>query len=142
MSTTDTTTTAPTGPPPVATTHDHHGVIVTGIERPEPELVAGCRTLYTGLVLDHLGKHGCMTPDMKPVWSGASLCGPAITVLGADWRIRSAAADLAEPGDVMVLAAGDGAARDVAGLRALRSAWAARPLRRRVAARPGEVTVL
>ena len=43
MSTTDTTTTAPSGPPPVATTHDHHGVIVTSIERPEPELVAGCR---------------------------------------------------------------------------------------------------
>ena len=86
-----------------------------------------------------------MTPDMKPVWAGASLCGPAITCLGADWRIRSAAADLAEPGDVIVVAAGgvtevacfgdmtatgwqakgiegvviDGACRDVAGLRAL-----------------------
>lgn len=139
------TTTAPSGPPPVATTHDHHGVIVTSIERPEAELVASCRALYTGLLLDHLGKQGCMAPDMKPVWSGATLCGPAVTVLGADWRIRSAAADLAEPGDVIVVAAGgvtdvacfgdmtatgwqakgiegvvvDGAARDVAGLRVL-----------------------
>ncbi len=34
------TTTAPSGPPPVATTHDHHGVIVTSIERPEAELAA------------------------------------------------------------------------------------------------------
>lgn len=136
---------APSGPPPVATRHDQQGVIVTSIERPPPELVASCRSLYTGLVLDHLGKHGCMTPDMKPVWSGASFCGPAVTCLGADWRIRSAAADLAEPGDVIVLAAGgvtevacfgdltatgwqakgiegvvvDGACRDVAGLRAL-----------------------
>ena len=100
------TTTASSGPPPVATTHDHHGVIVTSIERPEAELVASCRALYTGLLLDHLGKQGCMAPDMKPVWSGATLCGPAVTVLGADWRIRSAAADLAEPGDVIVVAAG------------------------------------
>jgi 4-hydroxy-4-methyl-2-oxoglutarate aldolase len=120
-------------------------VIVTSVERPDSELIASCRALYTGLVLDHLGKHGCMTSDMKPAWSGASLCGPAITGLGADWRIRSAAADLAEPGDVIVIATGggadvacfgdmtatgwqtkgiegaviDGACRDVAGLRAL-----------------------
>lgn len=153
MATTHTTTdqqvdgngAAPSGPPPVSTRHDHQGVIVTSIERPDPEVVASCRALYTALVLDHLGKHGCMTPDMKPVWSGASLCGPAITCLGADWRIRSMAADLAEPGDVIVVAAGgvteqacfgdmtatgwqakgiegaviDGAARDVARLQAL-----------------------
>jgi len=144
MATTDTSP-APSGPPPVATRHDHHGVIVTSIERPDPDLIASCRALYTGLALDHLGKHGAMTPDMKPVWSGATLCGPAITCLGADWRIRSTAADLAEPGDVIVVAAGgetqracfgdmtatgwqakgiegvviDGACRDVAGLRAL-----------------------
>lgn len=139
------TASAPSGPPPVATRHDHQGVIVTSIERPAPDLVESCRALYTGLVLDHLGKHGGMTPDVKPVWSGASLCGPAITCLGTDWRIRSMAADLAEPGDVIVVAAGgvtgvacfgdmtatgwkskgiegvviDGACRDVAGLRAL-----------------------
>lgn len=143
--TTTTLDTAVSGPPPVATRHDHQGVIVTSIERPGPELVAACRSLYTGLVLDHLGKHGCMAPDMKPVWSGAFLCGPAVTCLGADGRIRSMAADLAQPGDVIVLAAGglterasfgdmtatcwkskgiegvviDGAARDVARLRNL-----------------------
>jgi hypothetical protein len=33
-----------------------------------------------------------MAPDMKSVWSGAFLCGPAVTCLGADWRIRSMAA--------------------------------------------------
>jgi hypothetical protein len=60
--TTSTRDTAISGPPPVATRHDHQGVIVTSIERPGPELVAACRSLYTGLVLDHLGKHGCMAP--------------------------------------------------------------------------------
>jgi 4-hydroxy-4-methyl-2-oxoglutarate aldolase len=137
--------TAPSGPPPVATRHDHQGVVVTRIERPPADVIATFRSLYTGLVLDHLGKHGCMAADMKPVWSGAFVCGPAVTCLGADWRIRSMAADLAEPGDVIVIAAGglteracfgdmtatcwrskgiegvviDGAARDVARLSAL-----------------------
>ena len=95
--TTTTLDTAMSGPPPVATRHDHQGVIVTSIERPGPEVVAACGSLYTGLVLNHLGKHGGMEPEMKPVWGGAVLCGPAVTCLGADWRIRSMAADLAEP---------------------------------------------
>jgi 4-hydroxy-4-methyl-2-oxoglutarate aldolase len=141
----DAATGPPSGPPPVATRHDHQGLVVTGIDRPPPELLDRFRNLYTGLILDHLGKHGCMATEVKPVWSGALLCGPAITCLGVDWRIRSMAADLAEPGDVVVIAAGgitesacfgdmtatawrskgiqgvviDGAARDVVRLRAL-----------------------
>jgi 4-hydroxy-4-methyl-2-oxoglutarate aldolase len=133
------------GPPPVATRHRDQAKVVTTIQRPEAGLVGAYRELYTGLVLDHLGKHGGMSADVKPVWSGARLCGPAVTCLGPDWRIRAMAADLAEPGDVIVLAAGgtsgqacfgdmtatrwqakgiegvviDGASRDVAGIRAL-----------------------
>lgn len=38
---------APSGPPPVATRHDHQGVIVTSIERPASEPVASYRALYT-----------------------------------------------------------------------------------------------
>jgi hypothetical protein len=34
--------TAPSGPPPVATRHDHQGLIVTKIERPASELIATC----------------------------------------------------------------------------------------------------
>jgi hypothetical protein len=36
---------APSGPPPVATRHDHQGVIVTKIERPVREVIANCRSL-------------------------------------------------------------------------------------------------
>ena len=56
--TTTTLEPAISGPPPVATRHDHQGVIVTSIDRPDPKLVAACRSLYTGLVLDHLGNTG------------------------------------------------------------------------------------
>ena len=133
------------GPPPVATRHREQAKIVMTVERPQAGLVSACRELYTGLVLDHLGKHGGMSAEIKPVWSGARLCGPAVTCLGPDWRIRAMAADLAEPGDVIVLAVDgpsgqacfgdmtatrwqakgiegvviDGATRDVAGIRAL-----------------------
>jgi 4-hydroxy-4-methyl-2-oxoglutarate aldolase len=64
-------------------------------------------TLYTGLIIDHLGKHGAMHPDIKPVYPQARVCGPAVTVLGADWRLRFAAAELAAPGDVIVISPGD-----------------------------------
>jgi hypothetical protein len=82
---------------------------------------------------------GLVTPDRVRLRRDGAV------VLGADWRIRSMAADLAQPGDVIVLAAGglreracfgdmtatcwkskgiegvvvDGAARDVARLRGL-----------------------
>ena len=133
------------GPPPVATRHRDQAKIVPAVERPERELLGAYRELYTGLVLDHLGKQGGMSSGIKAVWTGARLCGPAVTCLGPDWRIRAMAADLAEPGDVIVLAVGgvrgqacfgdmtatrwqakgiagvviDGATRDVAGIRAL-----------------------
>lgn len=86
-----------------------------------------------------------MHPDMKPVWPGAEVCGPAFTVRtypGATYGCDLALAQAA-PGDVIILAAGgftdvimwgeifstcaqrlglggtviDGAARDVAGIR-------------------------
>lgn len=86
-----------------------------------------------------------MHPDMKPVWAGAEVCGPAFTVRsypGATYGCDLALAQ-ARPGEVIILAAGgitdvimwgeifstcaqrlglggtviDGAARDVAGIR-------------------------
>ena len=132
------------GPPPMPDLHPELRVVVTTIARPDAEIVATFRRLYTGHVLDHLGKRGAMSSDMKPVFFGARVCGPAVTVFGADWRLRFTAADLAQPGDVIVIAPGDleracfgdvtatrwkrkglggvvvdGAVRDVGGLRAL-----------------------
>jgi 4-hydroxy-4-methyl-2-oxoglutarate aldolase len=138
---------APTGgPPPVATHHRDQRRVVTHIERPPTELIETYSGFYSALVLDHLGKLGGMDQRIKPVWEGAFVCGPAITCLGPDWRMRGMAADLAQPGDVIVVAAGgiseracfgdmtatrfqakgiagvviDGATRDVRGIRELR----------------------
>lgn len=134
------------GPPPVATHHNAQRRVVTKIKRPSRELIETYSGFYSALVLDHLGKLGGIDPAIKPVWPGAFLCGPALTCLGPDWRMRAMAADLAEPGDVIVVAAGgiaeracfgdmtatrfqakgiagvviDGATRDVRGIRELR----------------------
>jgi 4-hydroxy-4-methyl-2-oxoglutarate aldolase len=133
-------------PPPVSTRHADQRRVVAVIERPSRELVDTYAGFYSALVLDHLGKLGGMDWQIKPVWEGAFVCGPALTCLGADWRIHGMAADLAEPGDVLVVAAGgiceracfgdmtatrfqakgiagvviDGATRDVRGIRELR----------------------
>ena len=61
------TTTAPSGPPPVATTHDHHGVIVTSIERPEAELVASSRAPEE----DSNPRHADCDPARAPLCSAA-----------------------------------------------------------------------
>jgi 4-hydroxy-4-methyl-2-oxoglutarate aldolase len=125
--------------------HPRQGVVVTTIDRVAPELVARYRRFYTAIVLDHLGKFGAMELSIKPVAADMRVCGPAVTALGPDLTVRRMAIDLAEPGDVLVVAAGgvadyacfgdgtarrmqlkgvegaviDGSVRDSRGLRAL-----------------------
>jgi 4-hydroxy-4-methyl-2-oxoglutarate aldolase len=108
-------------------------------------VVNAFREFYTGIVLDHLGKFGAMSHGLGPLSPGMRVCGPATTSLGPDLSLRRAAIDLAQPGDVLVVAAGgavefacfgdgtakrmqvkglggaviDGAVRDAAGIRAL-----------------------
>lgn len=105
--------------------------------------------LPTSILSDAMRRMGLdpktMCAEMKPVWTGAELCGPAFTVRtypGATYGCDLALA-AAKPGDVLILAAGgqhdiilwgeifstcaqqlglggtvvDGAARDVVGIR-------------------------
>lgn len=119
--------------------------VVTRIERVDQATVDAYRAFYTGIVLDHLGKLGAMDTAIGPIAAGMRVVGPAVTSLGSDLTVRRMAIDLAQPGDVLVVAAGgaadyacfgdgtarrmqvkgisgaviDGAVRDAAGLRAL-----------------------
>ncbi|MFD4156484.1 RraA family protein [Streptomyces hydrogenans] len=121
------------------------GRIVQRVERPDAEVVTAFASYYTGIVLDSMRKSGAMSVDLAPLAPGTKVCGPAVTCFGADLSIRRMAIDLAEPGDVLVVAAGgirdracfgdgtakrmtmksmagavvDGAVRDAAGLRDL-----------------------
>lgn len=123
----------------------HQGVIVRNFDRPDTDAIKSLNEAYTGMILDHLGKQGALAHPIRPIARHMSVCGPATTTLGPDLGMRRAAIDLAEPGDVLVVAAGgaaefacfgdgtatrmqlkklagavvDGGVRDVAGIRAL-----------------------
>lgn len=81
--------------------------IVTKIDRVDPGTVNRFKDFYTGIVLDALGKDGAMHVDVAPLAASMKFCGPAVTSLGPDLTVRRMAIDLAEPGDVLVVAAGD-----------------------------------
>lgn len=122
-------------------------IIIREFPRPDPTLVKGFEGIPTGVVSDAMGRSNSMAAEIKPVWKGARLLGPALTVrtFPADNLMVHKAATLAKSGDVLVVNAGgytetavfgdlmayslkvhgangiviDGACRDAEGLEAL-----------------------
>ena len=82
------------------------GVIKRSFDRSAFGAVRALSGCYTGFVLDRLGKLGFMSPAMKPLSPGITICGLATTVLGAELEVRRMAINLAQPGDVLMVAAG------------------------------------
>jgi len=82
------------------------GVIRRNFDRSAGAAVRALSACYTGFVLDRLGKSGFMSPAMKPLAAGMRMCGTAVTVLGAELEVRRMAINVAQPGDVLVIAAG------------------------------------
>lgn len=128
--------------------HLYHGTINETIARPDAALIAGYERHDTAKVGDAMGRYGVMDYEIKPIASGMRLLGPAVTVLTrpGDALYVARAADVAQPGDVIVIDAGgykdvsiigeriayymqekrgvqgllvDGAIRDVRGIREL-----------------------
>lgn len=86
--------------------HELQGVVNRTISRPDPAAIAQIAETYSAFVLDRMGKHGACSPKIKPLSSGMRFCGPAVTQLGFDLSVRRMAIDLAQTGDVLVVAAG------------------------------------
>lgn len=128
--------------------HLHHGVINEAIARPPKEVIAAFERHDTAKVGDAMGRYGVLDHEIKPVAEGMRVLGPAVTVLTrpGDALFVAHAADVAQPGDVIVIDAGgykdvsiigeriayymqakrginglvvDGAVRDVRGIREL-----------------------
>jgi 4-hydroxy-4-methyl-2-oxoglutarate aldolase len=122
-------------------------IVIRDFARPDPNVVRGFEGIPTGVVSDAMGRCNSMAAEIKPVWPGAKVLGPAMTVrtFPADNLMIHKAATLAKPGDVVVVNAGgyrdtavfgdllgfsmkvhqvagiviDGAARDAEGLAAI-----------------------
>src|SRR5579862_2314035 len=82
------------------------GVVHRNIERPDSEVVARLASFGVATIHEAMGRVGLLEPYMRPVFVGAHVAGPAVTVLmqpGDNWMLHVVAEQL-HPGDVVVAA--------------------------------------
>lgn len=81
-------------------------IVIEDIPRPEPAVVARFASFGVATVHEAQGRKGLMRPAMRPIFSGAHVAGPAVTVSvppGDNWMIH-VAIEVCRQGDVMVVA--------------------------------------
>lgn len=121
--------------------------VIRSIHRPNSEMVRRFFDFSPANIHEAQGQFGAMHSSIRPIYEGARLVGPALTVLGrpSDDLIHQVAIHVAQPGDVIVAQVGgdteagiwgelmalcaqrrgvaglviDGAVRDVAGIQAM-----------------------
>ena len=98
--------------------------------RPEPRLVAEFAKMVTPHLSDSMERLYAGGPQLRPMYKGATLAGPAFTVKTApgDNLLVHKALDIAQPGDVIVVDAGGFADHAIIG-----ELMAARAKQRRIA---------
>jgi 4-hydroxy-4-methyl-2-oxoglutarate aldolase len=82
------------------------GVVKRNIVRADPAAVEQLKRFGVATLHEAMGRVGLMKPYMRPVYTGARLCGTAVTILlqpGDNWMMHVAAEQL-QPGDVAVAA--------------------------------------
>jgi 4-hydroxy-4-methyl-2-oxoglutarate aldolase len=82
------------------------GVVKRNIVRADKTAVERLSRFGVATVHEAMGRMGLMKPYMRPIYTGAHLCGTAVTVLlhpGDNWMMHVVAEQL-QPGDVVVAA--------------------------------------
>src|SRR3974390_3885046 len=80
-------------------------VVARNIQRADTSAVATMQNLGVSTVHEALGRSGLMKPYRRPIWAGAQIAGPAVTILaqpGDTWMIH-VAVEQCQKGDVVVL---------------------------------------
>ena len=80
-------------------------VVVRNIKRADANAIGTFAALGVSTVHEALGRSGLMKPYIRPIWSGAQIAGPAVTILaqpGDNWMIH-VAVEQCQKGDVVVL---------------------------------------
>ncbi|PWC82558.1 hypothetical protein TSH100_23340 [Azospirillum sp. TSH100] len=82
------------------------GIVKRTIDRADRDAVERLSAFGVATIHEAMGRVGLMKPYMRPIYSGAHLCGTAVTVLlhpGDNWMMHVAAEQI-RPGDVVVAA--------------------------------------
>jgi 4-hydroxy-4-methyl-2-oxoglutarate aldolase len=82
------------------------GIVKRSIVRADRKAVDQLAGFGVATVHEAMGRVGLMNPIMRPIYAGAHLCGPAVTVLmhpGDNWMLHVAAEQI-QSGDVVVAA--------------------------------------
>jgi 4-hydroxy-4-methyl-2-oxoglutarate aldolase len=80
-------------------------VVVRNIKRADSNAVGVLEGLGVSTTHEAMGRIGLMKPYLRPIWAGAEIAGPAVTVLaqpGDNWMIH-VAVEQCKPGDVLVV---------------------------------------
>lgn len=80
------------------------GIVRPNIERPDPTDVKRLSQFGVATIHEAMGRVGLLRPYIRPAYTGARLCGPAVTVLlqpGDNWMFH-VAAEQVQAGDVIV----------------------------------------
>ncbi len=82
------------------------GVVYRNIERTPLDTAQAMASLGSATVHEAMGRVGLMKPYIRPIYSGAQIAGPAVTVLlhpGDNWMLHVVAEQI-QPGDIVVAA--------------------------------------
>src|SRR6202158_6489997 len=80
-------------------------VVVRTIKRADPNAIGTLAAVGVSTAHEALGRSGLMKSYMRPIWAGAQIAGPAVTVLaqpGDNWMIH-VAVEQCQKGDVLVV---------------------------------------